>query len=596
MQTWLSTWSGEAFVPAEEQVPFQADWADPRNWNLFEPDKIGMHLKAGILPLATGNGVHVLAVAPDADADGRRVRAAAEARGIHVVQASRAQLASIVEAKSRDGLTRDAGQGLFERNRMNSALLGILPLQYAVVATLALTVLLALAIAPAVTLMALVGMLIAILCALVVFRFACMHAGTGRDMLQIDESMLAELDGPDLPTYTIMVPMLRERESTLRGLIHSLGKIDYPTSRLQIQLILEETDLETRNAIDALPLPEHFRVILIPHGEPHTKGKACNYGLHFASGEYFTIYDAEDHPDPLQLKKAVASFRRSQPDVVCAQAHLSFYNIRENWLTRMFTLDYTAWYDLMLPGLERLNVPICLGGTSNHFKTAIVRELDGWDAYNVTEDADMGLRFAKSGYRTIMLDSRTLEEANTRIGNWIRQRSRWMKGYMLTYLVHMRRPLALLRQIGAWRFLGVQLFVGGNFVGNLINPPLWALTMLWASNKLSPWTTLELFPPQFWYPAVFVLVIGNGAALGFTCLAARRRGLFDLQPYVLTLPLYWVLAAIATYKALYQLFTRPFYWEKTDHGLTQMTPSLVHCYASQRLSISKKDIDETLSV
>ena len=186
----------------------------------------------------------------------------------------------------------------------------------------------------------------------------------------------------------------------------------------------------------------------------------------------------------------------------------------------------------------------------------------------------MGLRFAKRGYRTIMLESQTLEEANTQVGNWIRQRSRWMKGYMLTYLVHMRRPLTFLRQIGPWRFLGVQLFVGGNFVGNLINLPLWILTLLWASNELGSWTSLDLFPDEFWYPAMFALVVGNGAALGFTWLAARRRGLPDLQKYVLTLPLYWLFAAIASYKALYQLFTRPFYWEKTEHGLTQLAPPM----------------------
>jgi cellulose synthase/poly-beta-1,6-N-acetylglucosamine synthase-like glycosyltransferase len=235
-------------------------------------------------------------------------------------------------------------------------------------------------------------------------------------------------------------------------------------------------------------------------------------------------------------------------------------------------LDYTVWYDFMLPGLEQLGVPICLGGTSNHFITRTVRELDGWDAYNVTEDADMGLRFAKKGFRTIMLDSTTLEEANTRIGNWIRQRSRWMKGYMLTYLVHMRQPLALLRKIGLWRFTGVQLFVAGNFMGNLINPPLWGVTLLWGSNEIWRWTDQSLFPESFWYPAMFTFLAGNAAAIGFTMLAAWRRGLYDLMPYALTLPLYWVLAAIATYKALGQVFTRPFYWEKTEHGLTQLAP------------------------
>jgi cellulose synthase/poly-beta-1,6-N-acetylglucosamine synthase-like glycosyltransferase len=447
---------------------------------------------------------------------------------------------------------------------------GILPSQYAAAGLLGLALVAGAILAPMSTLMVVTGAMIAVLLCLVIFRLACMCAGMSREKLEIDDATLAALRDEDLPSYTVMVPMLHERESTLRGLVRTLNRLDYPTDRLQIQLILEETDVETRAVIEDMLLPEHFDIVLIPEATPKTKGKACNYALYFARGERFTIYDAEDHPDPLQLKKAVAAFAASPEDVVCAQSCLNFYNVRENWLTRMFTLDYTVWYDLMLPGLERLGVPICLGGTSNHFLTQVVRDLDGWDAYNVTEDADMGLRLAKKGMRTIMLDSTTLEEANTRIGNWVRQRSRWMKGYMMTYLVHMRAPIAFLIALGPWRFAGVQLFVAGNFVGNLINPPLWGITLLWASNELWEWSAAPLFHESFWYPAMFTLVVGNLSALGFTVLAAYRRRMYDLIPYVLTLPAYWALAAIASYKALYQLFTRPFYWEKTEHGLTQL--------------------------
>jgi cellulose synthase/poly-beta-1,6-N-acetylglucosamine synthase-like glycosyltransferase len=510
---------------------------------LAEPDRIGRHLKAGILPvMLTGRRHH--AVAADADPD---ALAAAAASGTATFPASRAEIADFVEKEAPDALTEDAGQGLFERDRLNSALHGILPVQKALALLAAVILLVGFVFAPVETLLTTTALCIIVLLVLVIFRFVCMAAGMSSDRLKIDAAALAQLRDEDLPSYTVMVPMLREREATLRGLVASLAKLDYPKDRLQVQLILEETDVDTRATVDRLPLPDWFDVVLIPNAEPHTKGKACNYALYFARGERLTIYDAEDHPDPLQLKKAVVAFNRSGPDVVCAQSHLNFYNIRENWLTRLFTLDYTVWYDFMLPGLERLGVPICLGGTSNHFITSVVRELDGWDAYNVTEDADLGLRFARKGLRTIMLDSVTKEEANTRIGNWIRQRSRWMKGYMLTYLVHMRRPLALLRVLGPWRFAGVQLFVGGNFLGNLINVPLWGVTLLWASREIWGWTDQTLFPASFLYPALFCLVIGNAAALAFTALAAWRRGLYDLLPYVLT---------------------APFYWEKTEHGLT----------------------------
>jgi len=545
-------------------------WNDLSNgWRLERPELVGGFLKAGVLPIAR-DGQSALAAAPDPDAEGAEIISRATDRGIPVIKSSRKEMASFVHEKAQAFLGNDAGRGLYERDRINSALMGILPVQYAISGIIAATLVISTILAPVATLNVVTSIFIIILVLLVIFRFACMAAGGARDKLGIDASALAALRDEELPSYSVMVPMLRERESTLRGLVGALSGLDYPTDRLQIQLVLEETDLETRAIVEGIPLPDWFDIVLIPDMEPHTKGKACNYALYFASGEFFTIYDAEDHPDPMQLKKAVIAFRLSGPEVVCAQSHLNFYNVRENWLTRMFTLDYTVWYDFMLPGLEKLDVPICLGGTSNHFKTSVVRELDGWDAFNVTEDADLGLRFAKKGYRTIMLDSTTLEEANMRVGSWIRQRSRWMKGYMLTYLVHMRQPLAFLRTIGLWRFLGVQLFVGGNFMGNLINPPLWGVTLLWGSNEIWPWTESPLFPDSFWHPAMFAFVVGNSAAIGFTMLAAWRRGLYDLIPLALTLPIYWVMAAIASYKALVELFTRPFYWEKTEHGMTQV--------------------------
>jgi cellulose synthase/poly-beta-1,6-N-acetylglucosamine synthase-like glycosyltransferase len=534
---------------------------------LSEPDKVGQHLKAGVLPLVR-TGVRLLAVAPDVHSKDLAGSSATSGRDTSIITASRVQMARLVEAQARDALAEDAGHGLFKRDRLNSALHGILPVQYGVVLLIAACLIIASLVAPLATLLSVTSLLIVVLTALVIFRFVCMAAGLSRDALRIDRSAIDALNDDELPSYTVVVPMLREGEATLRGLMSSLARIDYPTDRLQILLVLEDTDRETRTIIESMVLPSWFDVLTIPDTAPHTKGKACNYALYFATGEHFTIYDAEDHPDPMQLKKAVTAFRTSPPDVACVQSHLNFYNVKENWLTRLFTLDYTVWYDFMLPGFQRLGVPICLGGTSNHFKTDVVRELDGWDAYNVTEDADLGLRIAKKGLRTIMLDSTTFEEANTRIDNWIRQRSRWMKGYMLTYMVHMRRPLSLYRATSFWGFAGIQLFVAGNFVGNLINPPLWGISMLWASNELWYWTDAALFPDSFWYPAMFCFIVGNSAAIGFTLLAAYRRRLYHLIPYALTLPAYWVLAAIATYKALVQVFTRPFYWEKTEHGLT----------------------------
>ena len=213
--------------------------------------------------------------------------------------------------------------------------------------------------------------------------------------------------------------------------------------------MVEEDDLETVAAAKALldgDVP--FEIIEVPPGGPRTKPKAANYALAFARGEYLVVYDAEDRPERDQLKKAVATFRASPRQTACLQARLNFYNADHNWLTKMFALDYALWFDTLLPGLDRIGVPMPLGGTSNHFRTSVLRDIGGWDAFNVTEDADIGIRLSQLGYRVSMLDSNTFEEAPVTIGAWLKQRSRWLKGYMQTWLVHMRDPLALVRRTG----------------------------------------------------------------------------------------------------------------------------------------------------
>ena len=217
-----------------------------------------------------------------------------------------------------------------------------------------------------------------------------------------------------------------------------------------------------------------FEIIIVPRSQPQTKPKACNFALRFARGEYLVIYDAEDRPEPDQLRKVVATFRRSPPNTACLQCRLNYYNAGENWLTRMFTLDYALWFDQVLPGLERLGMPIPLGGTSNHFRIDVLRELHAWDPFNVTEDADLGIRIGQKGYRVGVVDSTTFEEASCRTGQWLRQRSRWIKGYMQTLLVHTRRPLHFIRTSGVLGFLGFVFFIGGTVLAGLLNPVFWA--------------------------------------------------------------------------------------------------------------------------
>ena len=301
---------------------------------------------------------------------------------------------------------------------------------------------------------------------------------------------------------------------------------------------------------------------------PRTKPRACNYAMPFALGEFTVIFDAEDRPEPDQLRKAVAAFRAASGNVACLQARLNFYNANENWLTRMFALDYALWFDYLLPGLDRLNIPMPLGGTSNHFRTAALRAIHCWDPYNVTEDADLGIRLARVGLRVRTLDSTTFEEATNSLGNWLRQRSRWLKGYMQTWLVHMRSPLALLRNAGFGGFVGFQLFVGGTFLSALINPVLWAIFV--ASKVFGVFIFSAPLSGAATHISVFSLVAGNSLFTYLAMLGPFRRGWLELTPYGLTAPIYWLLISCAGARALWQLIVRPWHWDKTVHGLSKI--------------------------
>lgn len=383
--------------------------------------------------------------------------------------------------------------------------------------------------------------------------------------VRITPEQVASVNNAELPIYSVLVPVYKEPE-VVPTLLKALSRMDYPSEKLDVLLLMEADDLETIEAArDANP-PSFFRFILIPPSQPRTKPKACNYGLPFCRGDYVTIYDAEDIPEPDQLKKAVLAFRYGNPSLVCVQAALNYFNSRENYLTRMFTLEYSYWFDYMLPGLDRLKLPIPLGGTSNHFRLDRLRELGAWDPFNVTEDADLGIRASARGYTVGIINSTTYEEANKAPKNWIRQRSRWIKGYMQTWLVHNRNPTKLLNMIGLRSWLSYQFFIGGTCLIFLLNPLLWIFYLFWLFFR--PTWINELFNGWVFYLAAFNFLIGNMLGIYLNMLAVFRRKLFHLTPFALSNPIYWVMHSIASYMALWQLFTKPFYWEKTEHGLT----------------------------
>ncbi len=369
--------------------------------------------------------------------------------------------------------------------------------------------------------------------------------------------------GGELPVYTILVPLYREA-NVLPRLARALLLLDYPRERLDIKLIVEDDDAETAAVAEALVGRGPFDVVRVPYLEPRTKPKACNFAMNFARGEFTVIFDAEDRPERDQLKKAVAAFRGRDADVVCLQARLAFYNADDCWLTRLFALDYALWFETLLPGLDRIGVPMPLGGTSNHFRTATLHALGGWDAFNVTEDADLGIRIAQLGSRVAMLDSTTFEEAPSELGVWLKQRSRWLKGYMQTWLVHTRRPFGLLRRAGLGGFLAFHLFIGGSVASSLANPLLWAMFVF------SVRSAGTVHGPAL--VALCGLIGGNTVLTLLATLGPLNGGWRDLAPYGLTVTLYWALISWAAWCGLGQLITNPFHWEKTAHGLSRRRP------------------------
>lgn len=384
--------------------------------------------------------------------------------------------------------------------------------------------------------------------------------------IRVSPRELAARRDETLPVYSILIPMYHEPE-TVPQMVAALAALDYPAHKKDVQFLLEADDEATRAAVRRSDLPPGFRVTVVPVSHPRTKPKACNVGLAQARGEYLVIYDAEDRPEPDQLKKAVAAFSQCPPDVVCLQSRLNFYNPRQNLLARWFTAEYSAWFDLSLPGLCALGSVIPLGGTSNHFKTDALREMFGWDAFNVTEDCDLGIRIYRMGYRSRMLHTTTWEEACCNLKFWIRQRTRWIKGYMQTYLVHMRHPLVLLRELGAVRFLHFQILIGGLVFAFLINPLYWLLALLWFFFRIE--VLSSLFPGLVFVAGALCLFAGNFVFTYVNAVGCYRRGYFDLVKYALLTPLYWVMMSFSAWRAFVQFFANPFYWEKTRHGFSQ---------------------------
>jgi cellulose synthase/poly-beta-1,6-N-acetylglucosamine synthase-like glycosyltransferase len=369
-----------------------------------------------------------------------------------------------------------------------------------------------------------------------------------------------------LPTYTVLIPAFREGP-VIADLVAGLERIEYPRDRLEVKLLLEEDDLDTLEAAQRVETDVPVSILVVPRGEPQTKPRALDYGMRFSTGELVTIYDAEDRPEPLQLRRAAVAMARLGSACACLQARLEFYDSHRNLLAKFFSLEYLTWFRCLLPGLVARRGVVPLGGTSNHFRRRALDEVGAWDPWNVTEDADLGIRLQRFGHRIGVLDSVTMEEVNSDLVNWIKQRSRWQKGYLQTALVHLRHPRRTRNEIG-WTGLGhLILFVAGTPLLALCNLLFWTLSLTWL--VLQPHVIQELFPGWIFYLATATWLLGNFtiAFLGVLTVAVTDRD--DLLWSALLAPLYWILMSIASLRATLQLLADPFHWEKTQHGLRE---------------------------
>jgi cellulose synthase/poly-beta-1,6-N-acetylglucosamine synthase-like glycosyltransferase len=386
-------------------------------------------------------------------------------------------------------------------------------------------------------------------------------------LVTISDAEALAIPDDELPVYTVLLPVYDE-PSIVENLLNGVAKLHYPSDKLEILLLVEEDDLATQTALVGLPL-DMIRVVFVPDSMPKTKPKACNYGMSLPDlkGELLTIYDAEDIPDPLQLRKAVVALRRAPSDIGCLQSRLGYFNENQNLLTRWFSLEYATWFSLVLPAAEASRSVVPLGGTSGHMPVRIWREVGGWDEFNVTEDADLGVRLARHGYRTLILDSLTLEEANSDVVNWIRQRSRWYKGYLQTMIVHLRHPLVLRRQIGTKALLRLINMTGAIPIVSAINLVFWFGMIAWVTGR-SP-VVGTMFPPLPYYICLVLFLVGAPMAVYVGLIVTSAVGKPHLWWAALLAPLYWALQSVAAVKAIYQLVFRPFFWEKTVHGLSE---------------------------
>jgi glycosyltransferase XagB len=416
-----------------------------------------------------------------------------------------------------------------------------------------------LAVVPAATIDAFATLLCSLFLAAAAMRlFSVAFAGRGSELP-------FRIGDDELPIYTIICPLYREA-NVVSNLVAAIRALDYPAEKLDVKFVLEADDNDTRRALARLDLGPPFAIITAPPFGPRTKPKALNVALPFAQGSFTAIYDAEDVPERDQLRRVLDAFMAADEQLACVQASLTIDNPADSWLARMFTAGYAGQFDAFLPGLSALHLPFPLGGSSNHFRTAALRQVGGWDPYNVTEDADLGIRLYRLGYRSAALSSATYEEAPVRFKPWLKQRTRWYKGWIQTWLVHMRNPGRLVRELTPAGAIAFQLFLACNVLAALIHP-VFLIGLCCSLFAMSPLQAIGAMAAAPVFTAAFLA--GYVSTIALDIIGLRRRGLLAHAWALVLTPLYWLLLSLAAWRALFHLLYDPQRWEKTEHGLAR---------------------------
>lgn len=387
----------------------------------------------------------------------------------------------------------------------------------------------------------------------------------------------------DLPSISILIPAYRE-ELVLGNCISRIFESDYPTELLDVIILTERDDQGTMAIAHELSKKYGIKHVQVEEStEPKGKPRALNFGLRHVRGDIVGVIDAEDIIAK-ELFREVALMMSSGYDAV--QGVLDMVNDRDGYMNMHLRAEYRYWYHTYLPALQYSNFPIPLGGTTNFFRRSVLKDLEGWDPYNVTEDFELGLRLYnerkrvgniydmlkdrraqsifRNNYKFSLLESVTQEESPTTMSGWLRQRTRWQRGKIQTFRKIAKKP----PQAATSKLHSIMM--------SLI-PHLGPINLTGIAYSLYIFFSGISIPVYLYYIFGF-----NMSMIAFYCVAnaysyfnvvgrTRNRRFLGAIFIGITTLVYWVMQWMADVRAIkHEYIGSKVFWEKTDHSGVHM--------------------------